>query len=300
MKTRFSMLVLFLGVVSAAHAQPNSDTLIVPDCRVQPVSITGQAQVPAEEAGRITTINVREGIHVRTGDLLATIDDAQAQKQKQVAIAEHRAAKQKADSDIDILHADAAAKVAEYDYRHSDEANQKTPGAVSQVEMEQKKFQWKRALYAIQQAKNEQIVNSFTADAKLAEAEAADVGIQRRKITSPIDGVVQQVKPSLGEWVKPGDTVFRIIRMDRLRVDGYVDHKDASPGQLIDRPVVVEVELVGGQKATFTGNIVFVDPEVTATGQRVHAEIDNRQDNGGHWLLRPGIGMKPTMTIQLR
>jgi hypothetical protein len=69
---------------------------------------------------------------------------------------------------------------------------------------------------------------------------------------------------------------------------------------LIDHPVTVEIAAAGGQTATFNGKIVFVDPEVGVYGQRVSAEVENRKDNGGHWLLRPGVGLKPTMTIQLR
>jgi multidrug efflux pump subunit AcrA (membrane-fusion protein) len=299
MKATFAALACLL-ITSVAASQENSGRIIVPDCRVQPVSVTGQAQVPAEEPGRITAILVKEGANVRAGDLLATIDDTQPQKQKLVAIAEHKAAKQKADSDIDVEHATAAADVAKFDLLRSKEAIDKTPGSVSEVDMEQKKFQWKRALLAIKQSRNEQIVNGFTADAKLAEAQAADDAIQRRKITSPIDGVVQQVKPSVGEWVKPGDGVFRILRLDQLRVDGYVKDAQLSPGQLIDHPVTVEIASAGGQTVTFSGKIVFVDPEVGLAGQRVYAEVENRKDSGGHWLLRPGVGLKPTMTIQLR
>jgi multidrug efflux pump subunit AcrA (membrane-fusion protein) len=299
MKSAFAAIALVL-VASAATAQETSGKIIVSDCSVRPISVTGQAQVPAEEAGKITAINVREGGFVRAGEVLAFIDDTQPQKQKLVAIAEHKAAKQKADSDIDIEHATAAAKVAEFDLASSKVATDKVTGSVSEVDMEQKRFQWKRALLAIKQARNEQIVNGFTAEAKLAEAQAADDAIQRRRIVSPIDGVVQQVKPSVGEWVKPGDGVFRILKMDQLRVEGFVEDTQISPGQLIDRPVTVEVAAAGGKSISFKGKIVFVDPEVFLKGQRVYAEVENRQDSAGHWMLRPGIGLNPTMTIQLR
>jgi multidrug efflux pump subunit AcrA (membrane-fusion protein) len=269
---------------------------------VHPITVNGQAQVPAEEAGKLKSISVREGAQVRSGELLAVIDDTQAQKQKRAAAAEHQAAKVKAESDIDVQHADKAAKVAEFDLRRSIEANDKTPGSVSEVEIEQKKFQWHRALLAIKQAQNEQVISGFTAEGKLAEMEAADDAIQRRKITSPIDGVVQVVYPSIGEWVKPGDPVFRIIRMDRLRVEAILrdQHKDLSSAKLNDCPVVVEIASSEGQKTSFNGRIVFVDPEVDRSGQRVYAEVENRQDSSGHWLLRPGAGLEPTMTIQLR
>ncbi len=300
MKAKFIAFLSYLTLASSVAAQQASNTIIIPGCRVQPLSVDGQAQVPAQEAGVLMAINVREGKQVRAGEDLGLIDDTQAQKQKRVALAEHQAAKEKAENDIDIQHSEAAAKVAQFDLERSREANEKTRGSVSEVDMEQKKFQWLRALLAIRQAKKELVVNGFTAQAKLAEMEAAEDGIQRRTIKSPIDGVVEHVYANIGEWVKPGDPVLKIVRMDRLRVEGILNHKEAAPGDLLGRPVLVEVPLSKEQKAAFRGKIVSVSTEVEAGGaQRVYAEVENRQENG-QWLLRPGIGMRAEMTIQMR
>lgn len=301
MKIQLVALLGSLALATVAAAQ-TTGTLVISDCRIHPLSGNGQAQVPAEEAGKLTAINVREGMQVKAGDLLANIDDTQAQKQKRAATAEYQAAKTKAESEVDIEHAEAAAKVAEFEYKVSEEAIRKSPTAISEVEMKQKEFQWRRALLAIKQASVEKVIGGFTAEGKLAERDAAEDAIQRRRIVSPINGVVQVVYPSIGEWVKPGDPVCRIIRMDRLRVEAILrgPQKDIRPGMLIDQPVVVEVATGEGQKVQFTGHVAFVEPEVDRSGQRVYAEVDNRQDNSGHWLLRPGSGLQPTMTIQLR
>jgi multidrug efflux pump subunit AcrA (membrane-fusion protein) len=299
MKTQFVTLLACSLCASLAAAQQSAGTLVLPGCRVHPVTVNGQAQVPAQEPGVLVTINVRDGMEVKAGQELAVIDDTQAQKAKRIAAAEHLAAKEKAESDIDVKHATAAAKVAEFDYHRSEEANKQTRGSVSEVEMEQKRFQWTRALFAIQQAKMEQVVSGFTAEAKLAEKEAAEDGIQRRRINAPINGVIEHVYGNIGEWVKPGDPVFRIIRMDHLRVEGILNHKDANPSDLLGKPVTVDVDLAGGKKAQFRGQIVSVSTEVDAAGQHVYAEVENRQENG-QWVLRPGMGMRAMMTIQMR
>src|SRR5262249_14164759 len=117
-------------------------------------------------------------------------------------------------------------------------------------------------------------------------------------IIAPIEGVVQKIYAHMGEWVKPGDTVVRIIRMDRLRVEGYLDKDKLSPVDVADRPVSVQVVLANGRKVQFPGKIVFVDPEIQGDHDyEVRAEVENRKENG-HWLLRPGL--PATMTIQLK
>jgi macrolide-specific efflux system membrane fusion protein len=260
------------------------------------VKIDEEAQVPAQEAGVLMKIYVHEGDQIALNEQLAQIDDMQSQKQKKNAQAEFSGAAEKANSDIDVRYASAAYEVAKFEYIRCQEANRKTPLAFSDVEMKEKEFAANKANLAIEQAGKQHIVDGFTADAKQAELELADESIKRRQITAPIDGVVQRIYAHLGEWVKPGDTVVRLIRMDRLRVEGYLDKDNYSPGDVADHPVIVQAVLANGRKVQFPGKIVFVDPEIQGEHEyEVRAEVDNRKENG-HWLLRPGL--PATMTIQ--
>ncbi len=169
-------------------------------------------------------------------------------------------------------------------------------GAVTEVDLQKYKLEWEKSLLQIEQAQKNQILDGYTADAKKAEAALAEENIRRRQIRAPIDGVVQQIDRSLGEWVKPGDSVLRLLRMDSLTVEGSLKYTEYEPGQVANQPVTVDVELARGRKAQFTGKIVFVDPEVLAGNYKVRAEVDNRKENG-QWLLRPGA--RASMTIQL-
>ncbi|HZZ28741.1 MAG TPA: HlyD family efflux transporter periplasmic adaptor subunit [Pirellulales bacterium] len=278
---------------SGATSQPGTVTLDHSEVRLDE-----EAQVPAQEAGVLMKIEVHEGDQVPLNTLLAQIDDAQVQKQLKNATAEYNGAAEKSNSDIDVRYATAAYEVAKFEYLRCLEANKKQPLAFSDVEMAEKKFAADKANLAIEQAGKQHIVDGYTSEAKEAEVDLAKEAIKRRKITSPIEGVVQQVYAHLGEWVKPGDAVVRVIRMDRLRVEGYLDKDKFSPGEIADHPVVVQAELTNGRKVQFPGKIVFVDPEVRGeTEYTVRATVDNRKENG-QWLLRPG--MPAAMTIQLK
>lgn len=297
-KVLLALTALLLFATSAPAQLPaqTSTVATVDHCMVSLEPISGQSQVPAQEAGVLKEIRVREGQQVRAGDLLAQIDDAQAQQQLNNARAEFRAADVKAKNDIELRYAKKAADVGEFTYLKQKQSADKVPGAVTEVDLQKYKLDWEKSMLQIEQAQKSQILDAYTAEAKKAEAALAEESVRRRRILAPIDGVVQQIDRSLGEWVKPGDSVLRLMHMDQLTVEGSLKYSDYEAGEVANQPVTVDVELARGRKAQFSGKIVFVDPEVLAGSYKVRADVENRKENG-QWLLRPGA--HATMTIQL-
>jgi macrolide-specific efflux system membrane fusion protein len=291
-------LCILLSGVALGQRPAAPATVMLDNCNVRLVQ-QGEAKLAAQEAGVLTEITVSEGQQIPAGMLLAKIDDIQPVMQKRAAAAERDAAQAKYENDVEIRHATKAAEVAQQEYLSNVQANQKAPGAIADVDIKKLKFQWEKAVLAIEQSKKEQKLNGFTAQGKQAEVDNADAAIKRREVRSTIEGVVQAIYPHIGEWVKPGDPVLRLMRMDRLRVEGFLNKSQYNPWDVSDQPVVVEAVFAGGRKAQFKGKIVYVDPEVQADGgYKVRAEVDNRKENE-QWLLRPGMP-DTTMTIQLR
>jgi RND family efflux transporter MFP subunit len=265
-------------------------------CTVRTNEVDGEAYVPAEEAGKLMKVGVRAGQQVKAGDLLANIDDNQPRRQKEAADAEFRAASEKAGSTVDIEAATAAERVSALAYQRELDSFNKVINSVTKTELDQKKFEWDKMKLAIQQANHQKLVDGFTADAKKAEADLAQTGIQRREIRAPFDGVVQEIKQHQGEWVKPGDPVLKLIRVDQLSVEGRARSELFNPADLADRPVTVAVTIPGGHSVQFPGKIIFVGAEIEPDDcYVVRAEVDNRKENG-QWVLRPG--MQANMTIQ--
>jgi multidrug resistance efflux pump len=124
-----------------------------------------------------------------------------------------------------------------------------------------------------------------------AEANVAAAGedVERRLLRAPFEGDVTEIHLHVGEWAEEGKPIMRIVRMNRLRVEGFVKVRDILPADIVGRQVRVEAELAQGSTQTFSGEITFVSPVVQAGGEyRVWAEVANRQERG-HWLLRPGL-----------
>jgi RND family efflux transporter MFP subunit len=266
----FILSAVVLAAASALASEP-----VLEGCLV---ALIDEVKVPAKEAGVIVELLVRQGAVVAKGDVLARIDDDQPQMEKRRAQAEHDQAVAKAESDVDVRYSQKAQGVAEMVFRKAEDSHVRIPGSVTEVERERLKLEWEKTGLQIEQV----------------EVEAAGKAIERRVIRSPLDGEVEEVIPHEGEWLQPGDPLARLIRTDRLYVEGYVDASGWNPVDIRDRPVTVEARLAGGQAETFQGRIFNVKPRMESGNYRVVAEVENRQSDG-EWLLRAGQFV--TMTI---
>jgi len=122
--------------------------------------------------------------------------------------------------------------------------------------------------------------------------------VAAREITSPHDGVVVEIYKNTGQAITTGNPIFKVVKVDRMRVTGYLDVSDAwhvRPKQTVR--VMPELEGVDLpiEREVFEGRITFVDSEIDPKTRtcRVFAEVENRGD-----LLRSGLDCR--MEIDLR
>jgi multidrug efflux pump subunit AcrA (membrane-fusion protein) len=289
------------GVAPVAHTGPTYEgpaspgtNPILHHCVVK---LIDEAVVSVEEPGLIAALEIREGLTVEAGLKLGRVNDGQARMAKLVAEAEHKIAQGKATNDIEVRYAESAAKVAEYEYRASLQANERAPNSISGVKLQELALSYEKAQRQIEQAQHNQAIFREEAEAKRVAVEAAEDDIRRRQIVAPINGEVVEVPVHLGEWLKPGDAVCKIIRLDQLAVEGFLRAADYEPGDLVGRPVVVEATLAHGRRVQFAGKIAFVHPEIDARGQfRIKAEVANAVEKG-QFLLRPGHDVDMTIRV---
>jgi macrolide-specific efflux system membrane fusion protein len=292
------MVLSSLLLAAASPATPASTTVTLQPCLVSPLK-EGEAQVPAEEAGVVVELGVVEGQQVKAGELLARIDDVEVQLMANVARLKVDVANEEAASSaVNVAYTTAASKVAENEFRQGLDANKLNPKTFSDAEVLRLQLTWHRSLLEIKKAESDQKVAMMKAKVTAGEADVAAEAVRRRQVLSPLDGQVAELRCHPGEWVKPGDPVVYVVRMDRLRIEGLLSTVVVGPGEVDKRQVAATVQLERGHKESFSGEVVFVSPLVVAGGKyRIKVEVENRQQNG-HWLLRPGHTAE--MTIQLK
>lgn len=282
---------LLLGVsvtLMGPASEPVDKELTIDSVLITPIE---QVEVPAQAAGVLASVDVREGDLVTEEQLLARIDDTVEQHERNRVQAELQIARDKADNDINVRFAKKSLQVAQAELKRANESVKRFSKSISATELDRLKLAVERVELEIEQAQRDLKTARLTAESKENEFRLADYNVQRRRIVAPISGVVVQVNRQKGEWVEPGKLMVRILRMNRLRAEGFADASLVGQN-LAGRPVTLTVELPGKQHTQFHGKLVFISPEINpVNGQvRIWAEIENRD-----LLLRPGL--QASMTI---
>ena len=254
--------------------------------------------LPALEEGVLVELNVRDGAYVKKGDLIARIDDSQAQAAREVTELQYQSAKKTAEDDIELRYAKKQAELTRTTYDQSVQANQQTPGAVARMQLEREFLDYERSVLQIEKAQHDGVLALYGAKTKLAELKAAQMAIDRRLIYAPFDGMVHTVSRHEYEWVRAGDPVVRFIRLDRLHVEGFISSSEYDPSDIADRPVTVTVDMARGRQERLEGRVVYYSPTAQTNGDYlVRAEVENRRV-GDHRLVRPGL--RASITIHVR
>jgi HlyD family secretion protein len=205
----------------------------------------------------VKKILVREGDHVKKGQLLVQLNDAEARSQaarakaqvlasdadisalrsggnrEEVLTLESQIVKARADRDTAQRNLDAL--------RHLREQNAASPGEIKSGEDQLKRADADLNLL-LQKQKNRysqpeiERVEAQKAEAQAAFAAAEDV-LGQLNIRAPFDGIVYSLPVLLGAYLNPGDLVLQEADLSKVRVRAFVDEPDVgrlAPGNRID------------------------------------------------------------------
>lgn len=266
------------------------------DVRIDAVLVTliEKVDVPAPEAGVLMRIAAKEGQIVEEGQLLGQIDDREVAIICARAEADLAQARRLAENDIKVRFARKSEEVAKAELKRSLTSVENFPKSVSQSELDRLRLVAEKATLEIEQAAEDLAVAQLQKSLKEHDLERATLQRDRRKIMAPLTGMVVEWKKHRGEWVEPGAVVVRVIRMHRLRAEGFAA-AGGLPLSAVGQPVTFKTERPGQPPLTLSGELAFVSPEIDPVNGQVRfwAEIDNPQ-----LQLRPG--QAGTLTIHPR
>lgn len=247
------------------------------------LKIIHSTTVAAQIAGVIGKLDLNEGMSVRAGDALGGVLDAAVQLQVSRAQVTCRLAGQKSLDNADLRLAQKRSAVAANELERAVSANQRRADTYPVKEVERLQLVADSAVIEIERAeKARKLLEEELALAQIELSQAEEL-LARHQITAPSDGIVTAVEKRPGEWAEPGTALFQLVRVDRLRIEGFVAG-DAAAAGLLGRAAVATLETPDGPRA-MEAVVTFVSPEASpVNGQvRVFIEIDNSAG-----LLRPG------------
>jgi multidrug resistance efflux pump len=283
-KTKLAFIVLALCPLASSQAA--AAPIVVSDCLV---SLVEETQVATQEEGELTAVIARDGQEVAAEEVLARVDDKIAKLEWDLRQTELKVAEKRAEDTVSIDFAKAAAKVYEADYWRLIETNKIQPRSVPKAELEKALLQYEQYRLQTEKSEFELEIAKLQVNVSKAQVDAANERVVRHEIKAPWGGVVEEVFRHTGDWLKPGDPVLRLVRMDNLKIKCSLNAAQYSPDEVMGRPVTVTVKLAHGVTAQFEGKIAGVSPLVDSNNQfLVWAEVANKKRNG-YWVLRSGM-----------
>ena len=150
-------------------------------------------------AGRLTHVYVEEGDTVKSGDLLARLDDREAKSMLKRATASYESAKE------DVL-------LAERSLKRLKQAFEK--GAIARRLVEEAEVELRSA------KAREAIVEEEVRTAKLS--------LENPRIVAPFAGTITARFVEVGQWVVPSETLFTLIDEKQREVEVQVDAADSG------------------------------------------------------------------------
>lgn len=299
-RTELASFVIFLALTSTVSLaqkktavaakqngrQSNRQPIPVESALLKTIEAT---TVAAEVSGVVDQIDVSEGSVVVPGLILGTIRDKQIQLQLERAEIELTAARRRLELDVEVELAKKRSLVAENEYLRAKEANQRIADTYPKKEIDRLKLVAESAELEIRRAESK--LDRAKVDLLLAEnsKRQAEELVRQHQIASPASGLVISIKKRPGEWVEPGTDLLQIVRIERLRIEGFVG-KEALGEDLLNRTATVIV--MAKQQQRVVGKVVFVSPDTNPVNgrTRVYLEVDNK-----NMKLRPGMRVQASI-----
>ena len=249
------------------------------------IRIIQSVEVPAQRAGIVEVLNLREGDQVSNDEIVGNLNNKPLRLELEKARTRYEIAKPQSSDTTLVDYAESTAAVAMAELTRARNANRSVALAISDTEMDRLELVHSKSNLESDKAQIDLDVAKL--NQKLARVEVADAEneIEQCNIKSPIDGLVVSVNKSSGEWVNPGDPLFKIVRINRLRVEGQV-RVDKTIGIMINSKATVEVRLPDDVTVTREGKVVFVSPEVNTLNGNVNVWVEFENSDG---RLRPGL-----------
>jgi multidrug efflux pump subunit AcrA (membrane-fusion protein) len=285
-----ALLLVLSAIVGGSAPEGAGDRIEIPSALIKLVK---QVDVPAREAGVLAAVNVVEGQMVEEGELLAQIVDTEARIAEATAKSDLEIARRNSENDVNTRFAKKSVEVAKAELARSTESIEQYAKSISDSEMDRLRLLVERVGLEVEQAEREFEIAGYTRQIKESAYEAAREKVERHRITAPLSGVVVQVNRHQGEWVEPGEMVMRILRLDRLRAEGFLDVRYLRH-DLREWQVKLTVDLPGAAGAEFPGKVVFLSPEIDPVNSQISiwVEIENKD-----LRLRPGMRAKMTIVV---
>jgi HlyD family secretion protein len=283
--------------------------------KVEPIS---PAIARAEFATFVAKVNAREGQAVRRGQVILTLDAADARAQLAQARAELLAAQndlrnaraggppeQVAQLEGDLAAAHVQMANLERDEKALEGLVAKQVATQDELAQAQTNLAKARANLEALEAKKKDLAQrsaSIVESASLRvsqaqeQVQALDERVRSATVAAPFDGTLYSLPVAKGDYVKTGDTLAEMADLRHVQVRAFVDEPDLG-GLEPNQDVEVTWDAKPGQ--TWAGHTEEVPKQVVSRGMRSVGEVLCSVDNAKIELL-PNVNVEVRILVKER
>jgi membrane fusion protein, multidrug efflux system len=238
-----------------------------------PLIVEHQVDVATQRDGVIAEVHAEPGLMVRTGQLLAQLDDRQVMAELDGARAKTRS------TAADLRNWEAEAKVLEADAERARkmwEAQLITREQFDHAHYKAESDQWdvKRV--------QEMLINAQQAERSL------ELELEKTRIRAPFSGIVARRYVRAGQQVSRGDRMFWITETSPLRVKFTLPERFAGK---IQRGQVFEVTSADNGESTYSAKVTEISPVIDPSSGTIEVLAQ---------LVGPTKDLRPGMTTNIR
>jgi RND family efflux transporter MFP subunit len=248
---------------------------------------TASVKVP----GRLRDISVDLGSVVKRGQVIAQVEAEDYKlrvQQSEASLAQARArlgltpdgTDDKVDPEQTATVRQARAVLEEAKFSRDRAAKLVEQGVIAKADFDAADSTFKVAQGRYQDAYEEVRNRQGVLAQRRSEVALARQQLKDTAVYAPLDGIVQEKRASVGEYLAAGAPVVNIVRMDPLRLRAEVPERDAHNIHM-GQNVRVTVE---GDANAYMGQIMRLSPVIAEQNRMLMVEADVR-NNG---KLRPG------------
>lgn len=252
------LLCAVLNAPSTLGQTPSQSNSIIADQRPEGVLEPWKtSSVACPEQGLLATLMVKPGDRVKAGAILGQLDSTLSEIQLEIASTQASAIGR-------IDTAKAEVELAEKKVRSIQQAREKKYS--TQSELDRAEAEYKISLSRLQAELDESAIMQL-------QSRRMEELLRQRKIVSPIDGIVEKVLKSPGEYVSPtSPEVVRIVDISKLRASFFLQVQEIENLKIGTK---LDVEITSGRNKT--GTIDYIAPY--ADGESGLIEVQLLIDN---------------------
>lgn len=219
--------------------------------------------------GRISRIFFEEGARIKKGQRILELD-------KRLEELEVERRKLIWESKAELESAEARVLTLKSQFESTRELFEST-GSVSREELEEKELEYKLAVAEQKRLETEE-------ERQRIEYEMALETLRKRRLASPIGGVIIKLFLDVGESIEPEQPLVHMVDTSRCL---FVSNVEEKVGRTLKNGQYLDLKIQAGSRSvTRKGAIVFVSPVVDPASGLLEVKAEFGNKNGA---VRPGV-----------